>query len=451
MAGGYLEGGQNAFGALQDQERKTAAYNALNAAYGPAVAYDPAQASNAATAAAQIPLAPQAAQANLANTQAEAPLKQAQTAQSQANTTNLTQSNNAVAGIRGARMLQAIANPDGSIPQDEATHVLSNPAYGLDQNQISTLATRMSQPNGKVALDDIVTALQSGGKATGGLQTFVDENGQTHIIRGTSTGGIVDNTVGNMKNASLLNAATAKAREGVYAADDPRRVAIAQQNANTNVYSAGARANNTAYGAAPGTTLPGQGGNTLPKPSTDLIGAGNPPGSQTQIQAPALTGKPLATRTGQAQVISNADTNFSTANQVIAQLNQQASAYTTGAGSWGDWLRGSQAADLRANAAALRGQVGNAIISSMKNAQGQLGFRMTQQEFKTLTDSLGALGTEQSADQFKQHLGYVQNALRNFNQTMHAGFRTQWGTDPNTALGISSPQGGAPSGWKVLR
>lgn len=423
--------GVEAQGALSNQRRQTAAYNMLSAAYGPVAGFAVIN-PQAAEAGETIQTAAPTAQANLASAQAEAPLRQAQTAQAQANTTNLSQSNAATAGIRGARMLQAIANPDGSIPQDEAAHILSNPAYNLDQTHIQNLVGQMAKPGGKAVLDTIVSALQSGGKVSGPATVVTNPDGTTSIIRTTTTGGEVNTNIGGSQTAQ-------QGREHVYAADDPRRVQIAQQNANTNTYSAGTRSNNTAFGAAPNTVLPAQRGVAPP-----AAGANGAPA------VPQLTGKPLATRTAQAQIVQNADTNTGTAAQMLDQAMSQANAYTTGAGSWGDWLRGSQAANLRANLSAIRGQVGSAIISSMKNAQGQMGFRMTQAEFKTLTDSLGALGQEQSADQLKQHLTFARNAINKFNQAMHDNFKTQWGTDPYSATGSTPPGGAQPAPQEIV-
>ena len=453
-----LQAGANFVNSLYNSARKTAQYNALNQQFGPGIAYDPQQAQQAAAADVSmntIGTQEQQKQAELSNTQAELPIKQAQAkninVQAQTGQTSLDTD----AALRGTKMLGAIAGPDGSIDAASARHVLSNPAYNLTPEQIDATVAKLGTPrqfdsNGKVVspggvdtLNDMSQALMSGGKVTGGTTAVMNPDGTTTLYRGTSRGGEVATNIGQSTTAPLaaipIRQQTANASTS--------RAASAAQNANTNTYNAGTRANNTPYGAAPGTTLPGYnnrssanfgGGNTLPAPTVDKIGAGNPPGTVTAPAVPQLSGKPLATRTSQAQMVINANQNYTTANQMLSQLQQQANGYTTGAGSWTDWVRGSAAANLRANAQALRGQVGAAIISSMKNAQGQMGFRMTNAEFNTLTDSLGALGNEQSAAQFKQHLGYVANAIRAFNQSMNGGFKQQFQTDPYSALGINN-------------
>lgn len=70
-AGESLKAGSDFMGALTDAERKSAAYNALNRAYGPAVAYDPATALQAQTYGQREktnPLEVEQAQANLDTT-----------------------------------------------------------------------------------------------------------------------------------------------------------------------------------------------------------------------------------------------------------------------------------------------------------------------------------------------------------------------------------------------
>ncbi len=74
-----------------------------------------------------------------------------------------------------------------------------------------------------------------------------------------------------------------------------------------------------------------------------------------------------------------------------------------------------------------------------------MGFRMSNAEFNVLTSSLGALGTEQSPAQFRQHLGYIANALSKFNTTVNGGFKTQYQTDPYSALGIPNPSTQKPN------
>lgn len=462
-------------GALTDQARKASAYNTFAAAHGPVAAYglinpEAAQESQNYLLRGQTdPIAVQQAAATLAGTQAQTGLAQAGAAKDTAITSSLNFTNTKQQQLTDLGLLAANAGSDGSIDQNQALAYLRKHGsdINVDPDQYGAIAARLAQPHqldkagnpipgtsGLDALNNYRQGLTGAAKATGNMQIIRGPDGNPIVLQNSGLGVKETELPAGSTTAPLLQASTAQAREGVYAADDPIKAAADLLRAKGYIVNIGREANNSPYGLAPGTSLPSLpgdnissanfgGGNALPRPSTDLIGAGNPPGSRTVGAPPPLTGKPLATRTGQAQVINNADTNFNTASQVINQLEQQAGAYTTGAGSWGDWLRGSQAANLRANAAALRGQVGNAIISSMKNAQGQMGFRMTQQEFKTLTDSLGALGTEQSADQFKQHLGYVRNALQNFNQTMHAGFQTQYGTTPRAALGLPEPgQGG---------
>ena len=170
----------------------------------------------------------------------------------------------------------------------------------------------------------------------------MNPDGTTTLYRGTSRGGEVATNIGQSTTAPLAALPIRKQQaDAFYIA-----VVSAAKNADTAAYSAGVRSNNSAYGAAPGTSLPGDnrpsadrsGGNTLPAPTVDKIGAGNPPGTKTAAPVDPLARWPVGSAAREnvlagANQVESLGTNFDNANVVAGQVRQQLSPYTTGAGS----------------------------------------------------------------------------------------------------------------------
>lgn len=448
--------------ALTADQRAAASYDALQKAYGPAIAYNPENALTAANAAAQTPLAAPAAQNALASAQATTQGKQLDNTESQ-------RSQAAMGAARGFGMAIAAAG-DGADSIDsnhfDQTVAPFASSLGVSPEDLANIKQQVTGPGGIAKAQALRQSLLSGAPVTGAPIQRINADGTVSLIQPLKTGGMTETNIGSGTTPQAQNAATGVGKLEV------AQQALAERKQQDSYlrahgwtmaqiadFRAGTAANNAQYGpgdqaqpVVPG----GSGGQAARAPAA---GGAVPAGSNApapNVAQPLFNRLPegsraKATAIGQAQTIANADTNNSTANQIIDSMGKQANGYTTGAGSFTDFMRGGGAANLRANAAALRGQVGSAIISSMKNSQGQMGFRMSNAEFKTLTDSLGALGTEQSADQFKQHLDYVKTSINKFNQTMHQGYQKQWGLDAGEALGNGPAAAPAlPGGFKYL-
>lgn len=425
--GAQQEAVSNYIGALTDDERKTAAYNALVKAHGPAIAYSPENALNAASADAAIPNAPAMAAANLANTQAEAPLKQAQTATAQANATGLQQTNDVNTAIRGIAMLGAIKNPDGSIPADEARHIVSNPVYQIDPAHVEPLVQQLSQPGGATLLSNMEQALRSGGKVEGGQTVVTNPDGTTSLVRSTSGGGVVETNLGGAKTTQQQSVPIKQQNADTAA----KKVPIAQQNANANTFRAGTQANNSQFGnpsgAAPGAAAaPAQGSGT---PAID-------PASQFARLPPK--GKQAAI--GQATQIVNSGTQLATSNQILDQVDKQISPFTAGTGSLLKDLPGSAQADLKANLKTLSAQGLTAWIQSLKNSQGQTGVgRVLQSEANAAMTLFGNMEQDQSAKQLKFHAQLFRQTVNSLYQHQQQAFQSMYGVAPHVAAGTDDP------------
>lgn len=433
--------------ALTADQRMAASYDALLKAYGPAIAYDPKNALTAAQASAETPLAPAEAQNALATNQANLQGKQLEN-------TDTARQQAALGASRGFGMAMAAAGPNAdSLDPDEFDKNVAPfaSALGVSPDQLAQIKAQVTAPGGIEHAGALRQALLTGQPVTGAPITRLNADGTTSILQPLKTGGFAETNLG--AGSTTTQGATAQTGQGKLALGQAQLEERKQQDAYLRAHGwtmaqiadfrAGTTANNSQYGAGDQQqpVVPAGGGG--PAPRVPAAGGAAPAGGKApapNVAQPLFNRLPegsraRATAIGQAQTIANSDTNTGTANQIIDSISKQASAYNTGAGSWTDFMRGGSASNLRANVQALRGQIGSAIISSMKNSQGQMGFRMSNAEFKTLTDSLGALGTEQSLDQFKQHVEYVKNAINNFNKTAHQGFQKQWGLDAGEALG----------------
>jgi hypothetical protein len=421
--------------------RRSEAYNALSKAYGPAIADNPENALNAATASANIPLAPQAAQTTLATNQASLQGKQLENTQT-------AQTQQQLAGYRAAQVLKSYANPDGSIPQDAYDKIIRPNAglFGIDPAHVDQFGQLLTAPGGASHLDSISQALIGPTKITGATtyaQTVgPDGKPSTVAVSRDQYGNIHETPLSGVTTTQQQNAATNASKLPILqqnANTNAAKLPILQQNANTNTYRANTGSNNSLYGN-PGGTLA----------QRDTVAPA--PGAETNPAVPVLTGKPLATRTSAAQQIAATDVNIQNANTIANSMKSQITPYTTGAGAIMSKLPGSVAANLHANAETLRAQAAQAVLAGMKNSQGSTGVgRILQAEYKNFTNMFGNLEQDQSAKQYAFHLDLLQQSLNRMQNIQHQSFKTQYGVDHNTVLGIQ-PDGGAappalPKGW----
>ena len=463
-AGADLNAGANYFGALTDQERKTEAYNALKNAYGPAIAYSPEGAFNAAKAS----VAEQTIPTEVAKQKADLLTQNLQNTETAGNQQRL-------AAYRATQMLASQAGQDGSIPADAYDKIVRPNAslLGIDPEHVDQFGQLLSQPGGVAYVNHVAQALIGPTKVTGNVSYGLDANGQPVAITRDQYGNVHQQSLGGTVTTQQQNATTSVNRltnterhQGVTEAQGNTRLGIAQQNANTNAYNAGVRANNTTFGAPAG-ALPGDnrpsanfgGGNALPKPSTDLIGAGNPPGSTT---APAplfnrLPPKGKQQAIGNANQIVNAGTQLQTTNTILDRVQQQISPYTAGTGSMLKDLPGSAQADLKANLKTLSAQGLTAWIQSLKNSSGQTGIgRVLQSEANAAMTLFGNMEQDQSAKQLQLHAQLFRQTVNRLYQHQKQAFSAMYGVQPHEAIGTEDPMaapppaGGLPQGWKYL-
>lgn len=425
-------------GALTDMQRKTAAYNALNAAYGPAIAYSPENAFNAAKASVAqqtIPTQVGQEQANLQQTQ-------------QGNVTAKTQFDREQA-YRAAGMLAASADPQtGAISGDLFDQTISaHPdQYGMTPDMVAAFRARATAPGGADFMSHVQQQIIGPQQMVGAPMVANTPNGP-EVIRFGKNGGMSTTQLGPgvtpvaQEKVDTANAALAERKK-----QDAYLQAHGWTTAKIAEFRASTGANNSLYGAG-GATLPGVpgagGGNTLPPPSTDLIGAGNPPGSKTAGQpapkASVIDTLPIKGQVqvrSQAQQIVNNQTTFDQAMRVADSMDKQISPWSTGPGSK-IALPGSVQNDLRRNAQTLQAAAAQAVLTGMKNAQGSTGIgRILQAEYKNFTSVYGNLETDQSAAQFKQHLGFLRDSLTRIITTQRSAFQAQWKQSPEGAIGM---------------
>lgn len=456
-------------GALTDMQRKSASYNALAKAYGPAIAFDPTNAFNASKADVQQQTAPtevQQAGATLAGTQADTGLKQAEATKSSAAATGMQFSNETLAALRGIGMAKAVANPDGSIPADDARHILSNPAYGIDPAHIDPLVARMSQPQqkdpatGKVTspggvdlLDNMREALMSGGKASGAISYMTMPDGTTVAVRGNSLGGVSETNLGAAQTAGQQNAATNRAG-----------LPIKQQNANAHSLSASA---SMLTAQNPTQTITGADGQVYTLTRQPRVAGVQPQATGLQsIQGPAGTqAKAGATVVGKAQGVNAADAlpqNVAIARADLGQMDLQygrtfdalgkASALVTpfstgvGAATIGR-LPASQTKALEAQIQTAKSNI--ALITANMSRQGGKSSAIpvrNMQEFKAYQDALGAIDVHAAPSVVRDQIATAHTSLQNLQSGVHTMYQAKYGT----GLGVQPPAAAAaPAGWSI--
>jgi hypothetical protein len=413
---------------------KTQAMNAYYDKYGTTPDVQAAGAEAQAKTA-QVPYAGPQAAATVAKTQADVGDVQSQTAQRQ----QLVQRNNL---FTIAKMMQ---KPDGSVD----TSLLDNPAVlqfgGIDAPTAAQLKQTLAGPDGAARLQQFLSAGvgPAGSLAAGSVAYGQGPDGTTVMIGHTKAGAPIVQPLNGVTPTQVENANTGQGRLALQQTIQPQRVAIAQQNANTQAYSAGTRANNTEFGAAPGTALPAQRGAAPQDAGAQVDKIHGNPSPTAYIESLPPKGR-MAAVAG-AQSVVNANTMLANTNTLIAQADKQIGAFTTGPGGELAHLPGSAATDLAHNLDTVKANVAQAVITSMKGANGSTGVgRILQSEYANFQKVLGAVDPTQSAGAVRFHLGLVRQSLNRMNQVLNDTYKAQWKTDPYTALGEKPPGSGAP-------
>lgn len=431
----------NAFAsALANQNRKTAAYNALNKVYGPGVAGDPEAAQQAATAAvtqANVPAAEAANAAKAAALQSSTEQYGAQAGNPEAFSSNVTASTAQSQqlreqGYRAAGQLIGLAGPDGAIPGDEFDKTIgAHPTqYGLDPNMVAAFRAKATAPGGAQFLGNLQKQL-IGPTQVAGTPIVAAGPGGSQLIQ--------KDKYGNLINTSLAPGVTPVSQERIPIAQqnantNAAKIPILQQNANTSGVNANTRVSNSVFGDQGGPANQGGGTKTAPAAAP---AAGQP------VVPPAIARLPLKGQEqvrSQAQQLTNQITNLQTTNTLLDTALKQVTPFTAGAGSLLKDMPGSAQTDLKANLATLKSQGLMTWIAGMKNAQGQTGIgRVLQSEANAAQSLFGNMEQDQSAKQLAFHMGLFKQTVNNLVKHSQDNFTAQWQTDPWSAIGEKAP------------
>lgn len=453
--GGYLSGGIEDAGALEDQQRKNAAYNAFSQSYGPGAAYaivDPQAALGAQEAGQRTltnPIDVQQKQASLDQTQLANDATRRQQAQ--------------MAAYRGAALLASTAQPDGSIPADAYDKIArSNPQVwkdlGVDPSYVDQLGAKVTQPGGIQELHSFMQTMIGPTKMTGAFIPGTDAQGNSILYGRDQFGNVITQplgggtTVQNIRaNTGVQNADERGRHNLVTEGQGNTRLAIGQQNANTNAYRANTTANNSLFGNPGGFTGAGNGPASASLARGGAQHASGAGGGSADAAAAApqvdpnslfakLPPKGKQEAIGQATNIVNAGTQLQNTNKIIGTVMQQISPYTAGTGSLLKDLPGSAQADLKANLKTLGAQGLTAWIQSMKNAKGQTGIgRVLQSEANAAMTLFGNMEQDQSAKQLAFHAQLFQQTVNRLYEHSTQGFQSMYGVPPHVAAGTDDP------------
>jgi hypothetical protein len=447
----------NNIGALTDTERKTAAYNALNATYGPAIAYDPTAANNAAVADVTTNTRNDKIDAShRINTADKALVDQygvqagdPEAAASDLKTQSDSNEQQRLAQFRALKILQNSVDPaTNSVPGDVYDKVIGTygKVLGMHPDAITQLRDGVTAPGGAQHLDTIGQALIGPTQVAGAGQVVKNADGTNSVVRFDKYGNAISTDLG-AKTVAQQRADTGNvnADTGKYRAVTGR---LAEQ---TGQYRAAVTSNNSLFGAPAGAVLPGDNkpsanfnnmNTPLARPSVDLIGAGNPGDKQAAPQVDpkslfaTLPPKGKMAAVAAAGSITQQAAQLANTNTIIDSALKQVSPYTAGTGSTMANLPGTTAADLKANLATLKANGQMAWIASMKNANGSIpGGRLLVSEAKNAEAIFGAMENEQSPKQLSFHLQLFKQAVSNLQAHSRQVFQAQYGVSPEGALG----------------
>lgn len=197
---------------------------------------------------------------------------------------------NQMAGYRAAQLLKSSAAPDGSVSPDAYDKIIAPNAaiLGIDPAHVGPLKALLTQPGGAAHLDTISNALLGPTKVTGTPIVAQDAQGNSVLVNHDQYGRPISNTL----PAGTQAVAATRANTGNFAAQTRAqqglaRLGIQQQNADTSTFRAGVTANNSTYGSADGTTLPGQGGGritAIPPNGVPVAGPGGQPFDEASVK-----------------------------------------------------------------------------------------------------------------------------------------------------------------------
>jgi hypothetical protein len=361
-----------------------------------------------------------------------------------------------LAAYRATRMLQASTDPKTGAVDPVAFDrdiVPQADLLGLDPAHIAPLRAALTAPGGAAHLDTIAQALIGPTKITGAPIVAQGPNGQSELIN--------RDQYGNPLATPLAPGVTPVAQQR--ADIQEQGVGIRQQQANTSAYRANVYAANQTYGpqagpaSAPAAAPPpaqmdafikkaGGIDNAIRTAPTDAYAqaltnyaASNANGSAAAGQAALahLPPKGRALAISSATQLANQATNLQNTNQILDQVDKQITPYTAGTGSLIKDIPGTAQANLKANLATLKAQGLTSWIQSLKNQQGQTGIgRVLQAEANAAMNLYGNMEQDQSAKQLQFHAQLFRRAVNNLYAHSRAAFKAQWGTDPESAIGL---------------
>lgn len=141
-----------------------------------------------------------------------------------------------------------------------------------------------------------------------------------------------------------------------------------------------------------------------------------------------------------AQGLANGAQQLASIDGQIDNIQKMTGPFSVGLGSLTDAIPGTPAANMKAALTTLRAQGLTSWLGSLKNASGSTGIgRVLQSEATAAMNSFGALEQSQSEDQFRYHLGIFQQRVHQLQHNAESAFKTQYGVDPYSAIGVPQP------------
>lgn len=162
-----------------------------------------------------------------------------------------------MAVYRAAGMLANSADPQtGAVSPDAFDKVIAPNAQllGIDPAHLDTFKATLTAPGGRQYLQQLQQSMLGPAKVTGAPTQVLNPDGTYGLVEHDQYGRLIQPQMPNGAQPSQAVQGGQRATQG------GQRVQIQQNNSDINAYRAGTTANNSLYGAAPGTSLPAQGG-----------------------------------------------------------------------------------------------------------------------------------------------------------------------------------------------
>lgn len=443
--GADLAAGGNYVNSLNDQQRKTAAYNALNSTYGPAIAYDPVNAANAAKA--NVETQTQDLQVQQAQRQAAAEQNLVQqngpnagdptaAAAVQNNNANLNE-NQRGSLVRDLSTLSSLGvkNPDGSFDGKSVSSVLgTDPAkYGMSPQQFALIQQRASQPGASDALQQLIGAQRQTAQpntVTGSLTAYTDpKTGQTVGVQSTKNGTLNETLLGDLKTApqqqvpiAAENAAahTVQANAAALTASQPTQTIT---DATGNVYTLSRKA--------------GAGGVT-PSP-TNIQSISGPAGTAAKAGATVegkATGQQAVNTSPYEQNIARAtmgqaDLQIGRIQTSLSDALSKVGVTTTGLlGEASGAMRTGARTGLEADVQVAKSNAAVLAATLARQANGGKGNPVAVrnlQEFKAYQDALGDIDPNDAASTVRAQIQAAQSRLGALHDNMRTTYSATYG------------------------